>query len=551
MWRSCSSSKKIAARRLRHDALLFSSFVALLNTNCGTSATDSTIGSDGPDSGHRTRGNGGATSGGATSATAGMTGAGGVADAGGQTAPPAVCNASLAPSEDPCVIDESYGSFVSPYGSDDVGEGTRANPYATIGKAISAAHAASLRVYVCATAGSFKESLVFDATNDGSRLYGGFDCASWHHLQNKLTQIESGTTTGIAVTNLTSGLHLEDFAITASGIPPEGGSSFGAFVTDSTSVVLRRVRLTAGPGAAGKDAVAPAGEAHAGSSGHDGTAACKAESGDNLGGRGIESLCGETARESAGGDGGKGGYGDGDGVDGQQGKLFGGGLPGFGEDADNWTCVFGDGQDGKDAPSPNAPIGAEPLGKLSASGYSPANGEDGADGLPGAGGGGGGGAKAPPSCGNYPPTGASGGSGGGGGCGGEGGKGGKGGGASMALASIHAFVTLDACELIAQGGGRGGHGAPGQRGGKGGTGGAGATGTTSNSCSGGAGGDGGDGGAGGGGAGGPSLGIAFVGTAPIQSNTTIQLAAEPAAGGRGWGGEGIGAQGFVGPIHAF
>jgi hypothetical protein len=441
--------------------------------------------------------------------------------------------------------------FVSPYGSDDVGKGTRENPYATIGKAISAAHVTSLRVYVCATAGSFKESLVFDATNDGSRLYGGLDCANWRHLANKPTQIESGTPTGIKVTNLTSGLHMEDFAITASGMPAEGGSSFGAFVADSTSVILRHVRLTAGAGAGGKNAAAtPAGAAHAGSSGIGGTPACSSKSGDNPGGRGVPSLCDETDRESAGGDGGNGGYGDGDGVDGQPGKLF-GGLPGFGEDSDNWTCVFGEGEDGSEPPSPAAPIGARPLGTLSASGYSPANGEDGADGLSGWGGGGGGGAKAPPSCGSNPRTGASGGSGGGGGCGGKGGKGGKGGGASIALASIHAFVTLDASELIAQSGGTGGNGAPGQRGGKGGVPGAGATGPTRDSCPGGTGGDGRDGGAGGGGAGGPSLGIAFIGTAPTQSNTTIQVAAEPAAGGRGWGGEGIGAQGLTEPIHEF
>ena len=476
-----------------------------------------------------------------------MVGAGGVADAGIPTPPPAVCDSSRAPSEDTCVIDESYGVFVSPRGSDDVGEGTRKNPYATIGKAVSAAHSTSRRVYACANEGSFTESLIFDEASDGSRLYGGFDCVSWGSIANLLTRIESSTTTGIKVTNLTSGLRMEDFEITASGIPDEGGSSFGAFVTDSTSVILRRVHLTAGPGADGKNAVSPDGDGRAGFNGRNGSPACSVTSGDNLGAWSDSSLCGETERETAGGHGGNGGNGDDNGADGQYGTA----VDGAGENSASWSCGFGDGRDGSKGQSRHNAAGAQSSGKLSASGYSPADGDDGADGFPGQGGGGGGGAKAPPSCGNNPRTGASGGSGGGGGCGGKGGEGGKGGGASIALASIHAFVTLDGCALIAGSGGRGGDGAPGQRGGKGGAPGAGATGPTRDSCAGGAGGDGGDGGAGGGGAGGPSLGIAFVGTAPTQSNTTMQVAAGPADGGRGWAGEGRGAQGLAEPMHRF
>ncbi|MCK6591835.1 MAG: PGRS family protein, partial [Polyangiaceae bacterium] len=80
-------------------------------------------------------------------------------------------------------------------------------------------------------------------------------------------------------------------------------------------------------------------------------------------------------------------------------------------------------------------------------------------------------------------------------------------------------------------GGDGGSGGAAQMGGVGGAGGKGGAskGAVSGGCDGGPGGRGGDGGYGGGGLGGPSIGIAFVGTAPAQRGVTFHLG----EGGRG------------------
>ena len=62
-----------------------------------------------------------------------------------------ICWEKKSPHDDPCVIDDAYGVFVAPVangGSDATGNGTRAAPYATLGKALAGLHGKS-RVYVC------------------------------------------------------------------------------------------------------------------------------------------------------------------------------------------------------------------------------------------------------------------------------------------------------------------------------------------------------------------------------------------------------------------
>ena len=92
-----------------------------------------------------------------------------VADAG-------MCDPTKSPSDDPCVVDEAYGVFVSPRGSD-ANPGTRSAPASTIGRGMDLAKAARKRVYVCA--GSFAEPLVVAASRDGVNVYGALDCATW------------------------------------------------------------------------------------------------------------------------------------------------------------------------------------------------------------------------------------------------------------------------------------------------------------------------------------------------------------------------------------
>ncbi len=93
-----------------------------------------------------------------------------------ETAEGATCDGTGAPSDDPCVISEAYGVFVSPVGADG-NVGTRAAPVFTIGHGMDLAKAAGKRVYVCA--GSFEENLVVDSSRDGVNVYGGFDCGTW------------------------------------------------------------------------------------------------------------------------------------------------------------------------------------------------------------------------------------------------------------------------------------------------------------------------------------------------------------------------------------
>jgi hypothetical protein len=479
------------------------------------------------------------------------------------------CDPASAPSETACVIDERYAVFVSPAGSDSTGEGSRLHPYATLGKALLQAAAAHARVYACSTLGPFREAVTLDTSLDGAALFGGFDCGDWAYVPGSSTELDSTSTTGIRVGGLTTGLHIEDFVITAQDATDPGGSSFGMFVAGSRNVVLRHVTLTAGKGAKGADGAngfdgpVPV-AAEKGAQGNPGTAACEVSQGENVGGAEVETTCRGAPSGSKGGHGGIGQSQDasaGAGADGL--PSLGQGNAGSGEHGSSWSCGVGSDLGGGNAGAPgqSQPTagGAQGMGTLSAVGYGTADGNDGLDGTPGQGGGGGGGADAPSQCDNgRAPTGASGGSGGGGGCGGRGGKGGMGGGASIALASVNSSITVANCTFAAQDGGAAGNGGMGQRGGQGGVPGPPAlgTGSSKDSCPGGYGGPGGNGGNAGGGAGGPSVGIAYVGTAPsFGSDSAITVATNAAPGGAdGSGattGSGAGAAGLLAKTHPF
>jgi hypothetical protein len=143
--------------------------------------------------------------------------------------------------------------------------------------------------------------------NDGSELFGGFDCDTWAYVSGSQTKINSATTTGLKATGLTAGLRVEDFDVTSADAAEKGGSSFGAFVSGSKNVVLRRVRLTAGKGGKGADGTGIAMTATTGAMGNDGTAACTVGKGTNVGGGSIETKCDGTSSGSSGGRGGDGG----------------------------------------------------------------------------------------------------------------------------------------------------------------------------------------------------------------------------------------------------
>src|SRR5438552_13655818 len=71
---------------------------------------------------------------------------------GGAPPPPPGCHIEKLPSDDPCVLDESAGVFVSTSLGSAAGDGTRTHPFASIQTGIDHAKATKRRVYVCAEA---------------------------------------------------------------------------------------------------------------------------------------------------------------------------------------------------------------------------------------------------------------------------------------------------------------------------------------------------------------------------------------------------------------
>jgi hypothetical protein len=458
------------------------------------------------------------------------------------------------------VIDEAYGVFVSPTGNDSE-DGTRAKPYRTLAKAFTEAVGTGKRVYACGDGGTFPETITIGASLDGLSVFGGFHCSDWSYDTAMKSKVASADATAWKVSELTKGLTVEDVEITAADASTPGGSSIGMLVSGSDNVHLRRVKITAGKGTSGADGTGTTDLAATGALGLAGTAACKSATLENPGGAAVESQCLATASGSKGGRGGDGGKNDSSAGSGDPGQIFvtGKGLGGGGETNPGWDCNTGGGTVGANGTAGTPGTGASTAGTLSAAGFAPSAGKDGGPGSVAQGGGGGGGAKAPASCPGPDPkpprSGASGGGGGGGGCGGKGGTGGKSGGASFALVSVDSSVTVDDSELVAQSAGKGGKGGVAQPGGLGGDPGKQAPGAAGAlaSCDGGRGGQGGNGGPGGGGAGGPSVGIAYVGTAPTQTNVTIQVAAFASGGADGSGsttGAGAGTAGIAAKVSA-
>jgi hypothetical protein len=423
------------------------------------------------------------------------------------------------PMESPCSISEAFGIFVAPLadgGNDTTGNGSRKQPYATLGTAIPKAIAAGKRVYACG--GTYAESVLIGKSVDGVEIYGGLECpvagdggvadagkgdsstGPWSY--NGVAAAVAPTSTGLAldVENLTKGAHFEDMSFTAMAATASnpGESSVAVKVNGSNNVAFLRVAAQAGDGAVGAAGMAlPTNMC----------ATSLAGSGTTTNGGGGSPMCtcpifGSTAGGAGGG---------GNGLGGAQG-FDGGATPGTTLSVTSYDGVGGSGATvspakacGNGDPGANGSAQAGGLagtaGSLASSGWQPATAGSGMPGDPGQGGGGGGGGLV------FGGQGA-----GGGGCGGNGGGGGGGGGASLALAIIGSTVNLSAVTLQTGNGGTGGAGAQGEQGQAGGPE---VLATETLQCNGGGGGQGAGGSGGGGGAGGPSIGIAWTGsTAP-------------------------------------
>ncbi len=465
-----------------------------------------------------------------------------------------VCDTAKSPSEEPCLLDDAYGIFVSPGGTDQPNCGSKNSPCQTLGAGIARAHTTGKSVYACADIAPYDELVAVNEHTDGLKMYGGFTCAGWLFNPSLPTEVKPQVPgPALKISGLLDGLLIEDFSLTSASATAPGDSSVAIAITNSKGVVLRRARVQAGDGALGT-------KGQPGTNGADGAPPAAEENGKNATCTNPQTGWGGNwpggiACGSLGGSGGSITQGS---------PTPHGGSPGIPDTNVTPSGVMNGGSAASNLGSPggvggvgslgnsgeNGPPAAD-LGVFLETGYTPADGGTGTDGYPGQGGGGGGASMSISGC-----VGASGGAGGMGGCLGTKGSGGSGGGASVAILSWDSEVTLDACVVKSATGGVGGAGGPGGAGGKGGKPGAGGTAGDGMEAGGGGGtgGHGGPGGSGAGGTGGPSFGIVHKGTAPAALNgTTVQSGS---GGDKGAGGQAAGYPpapdgqvGAVAPVH--
>ena len=358
------------------------------------------------------------------------------------------CDGTKPPHDDPCVIDERFGVFVSPVGADG-NPGTRARPLYTLGQAMDAARASGKeRVYACG--GTFAEQLKVGASRDGVAMYGGLDCTSWTYgSQNLVKVVPMQPGYVLDLEGLVQGATFEDLAFVAQSAngATAGESSIGVFISGSQNVALHRVSIRAGNAADGAPG-APGGPTLDGGAATAGT--------NWLGSLPYAELNGNDAIDAVGasqktctcpdGTGSVGGRGGGSSDAGPQ--IPGVGLPIYDSDGGaglvgrNSTSCGGGGapiQQGLDAPSTMNAAPGHSWGSVVATGWTAAASAPGVNGMPGQGGGGGGNG-----------LGGVGGGGGGacGGCGGAGGEPGAAGGSSVALLSYQSTTSRARCKIM-------------------------------------------------------------------------------------------------------
>lgn len=429
---------------------------------------------------------------------------------------------------------DGCGIFVSAaLGSDELGNGSRRLPVATLGRAVELAAEDTKMVYACGEI--FHEAIVVPP---GFVLSGGLDCASSWAPGAMPTELAPTTDDIPLIVQAGKPTRINRFAMTAGPATLPGTSSIATVVHEDADVTFVSCEFVAGTGAPGLDGdeIDPPLGAVGGTEGVVGEDACTFAA--PLGGAVVVNQCSDGYTTS-GGEGGDGGLLLA--MAGMPGTPWinpgsGEGLGGVGE-GPGGGCTNGangaNGTDGANGPS------ATGKGYLTPTGYVGRDGQDGGHGKPGQGGGGGGGTRGSALlCGGKPLGGAGGGSGGTGGCAGRGGRGGRYGGASFGILMGDASVFIEGALFITGGGGDGGEGGSLQMGANGGEGGLGGqpSGGANKGCKGGHGGKGGNGGSGGGGLGGPSAAIARAGHKAKLETANLATFIGPAGKGGATGG---------------
>ena len=455
-------------------------------------------------------------------------------------------------------------------GDDDTGDGSRANPYASIHKALLAAAdiditprqlARRAEVYVArrANGAAYAERPRLDRRRtlalrmeSGVSLFGGYDPVTWTRNAGDRARVEGWSTTLVVADQIDGDIalagfdihaddsQLDNIAVSAMSSSPgsstlaiddcsiNGGDSdigfaVGLQVRNQYGLRLTNSTISAGRGGAGRDGTNitfPGADGADGEWGGDVDALTPTSQDWEEGGKGGSVA--DLASHHRGGDGGDGGNEEysGPAVEaGHAGKTGGNGSPAGAGGTGGWieanfpfdTHAPGIGGKGADGVDGLQGLGGNGIGVLSATNgrWFESSGEPGNAGQEGYGGGGGGGARAIGGGLLVLKEGSGGGGGGSGAEGGRPGTSGQGGHASIAV--ILEGITeslIENSELRSANGGDAGNGGTGSPGGTGGDGGGSAfqLGHLQGSA-GGDGGDGGHGGGGGGGGGGPSIAL--------------------------------------------
>lgn len=486
------------------------------------------------------------------------------------------CDGKKTPAEDKCVLHESFGVFVSSSKGNDTNDGTRARPYATLGKAVEVAKASARRVYACAE--TYAEPTV--TLLEGVSIFGDITCANagWAVAPSERAVLAATTNPAARARDIVTETRVEGLMLHAPAGVVAGESSIGLVAANAAGLHFVAGGLVAAAAAAGSDGSdAVQMESPATSTGEASTPPGSCTRSTNgfydcptrqavVGGAG-ECVAGDVRiMTNPGGEGGWStvhehtityhpppfsGYThslrrvrEGLCVLGQP-CLPSANQPGLPTVASAVTnqgaqAAYGSGESDL-MPTSSSPalagvpgvagqdgLNAGDLGALDPAGYLPADGSPGVPGTPGQGGGGGAGVMPDISTPAGSVVGFSGSGGGAGGCPGLAGVAGGGGGASIAVLTSGAAPRFESFVLEAGAGGVGGRGGFGSLGRAGG--GAGLAGGTQVYNSGAPGGSGGRGGVSGHGGSGPSFAVAWQGTQPILSADTTVKVAPPQAG---------------------
>ncbi len=465
------------------------------------------------------------------------------------------------------------GIFVRPTGLD-TNAGTRAAPKQTLAGALSALGTTGKRDIYLAE-GNYTGPMDLLGIS-GANIAGAYHPTTWARAFTQAVVVQNGNPS--LKIDGSSNVLIQAIRFEGANGTTLAPTAYGAFIRESSGIVLESLDLRAGNGLAGA-AGAPGSPGNPGQQGGDGDIGCVQ---DAQGGN-FSSFCnfnpflrtcgGRRPNAGAGGNSGLSscGYAGGGGgqpskqtsvnqslssvVNGDNGSAApaGTGVAGIGvaeSSTPTGTPQFGGtGQGGVQGSNGPAAV----AGTFSVTGYQAANGGGGMPGTAGRGGGGGGGGA-----GGWVPWtgitvgnpcqgyGSAGGGGGEGGCGGGSGGGGQGGGASIGVFLYHAKVSAQGVLIRTGNGGPGGAGGGSGVGGTGGLGGISPTpGDTSRATRGGSGGPGGTGGAGGlggGGAGGAAYGLVKDSAPTLTSWTQLAgtsfMVGTPGAGGASSGNAG-------------